>query len=216
MNYSTTAGSAISGCIINATCCHDDSYDVYIGEAIAKKKEKLPENAKTLICSSANGKMMNIKIADTDGYVACEKAIMPEILNVEVVERKYKSQVIVTFADDTTETATLSYNDQFDLEQGISVCVTKKLLSDKIGAGYGGSTYNKIVDRGLKVYIKCEKAKAKKEAEEASKRRKYEKTIAKKKARRMKRETEEREKQIEIQKEAILRAMHEFHTRSAD
>lgn len=179
-------------------------------------KEKMPENAKTLICTSANGKMMQIKIADADGYVNYERTIMPEILNVEVIERKYKSQVIVTFADNTTETATLSYNDQFDLEQGISVCITKKLLSDKIGAGHGGSTYNKIVGRGLKVYEKCVKAKAKEEVEKANKQRKYEKTIAKKKAKRLKREMEEREKQIEIQKEAILRAMCESHTCSTD
>lgn len=83
-------------------------------------------------------------------------------------------------------------------------------------ASNGSSLYNKIINRGVKVYKRSVKMAEKKAAEESAKKEKYKKLVAKKQAKRMKREAAEREHQIEIQKEAYLRAMHEFHTRSAD
>lgn len=185
-------------------------------EPVIMTKEKMPENAKSLMYVDSYGKMLRLKIADNEGFVARDRVVMPDIINVEVIKRKFKSQVIVTFADNSTETATLSYNDEFNMEQGISICVAKKLLSNNVGTEFGSSVYNKIIDRGVKVFAKNEKAKEKKRAEEETKKRKYEKTVAKKKAKREKRETEEREKQIEIQKEAILRALNQWNTRAAD
>lgn len=179
-------------------------------------KEKMPDKAKTLIHLDSYGKNLFLKIADKDGYVGRDRYVMSEITDVQVIERPYKSQVIVFFADGTSETATLDYYDQFNLEQGISTCIAKKLFSKIVGKDYGGSTYNKIIDRAVKVFRKNEKARAKKIAEEEAKKRKYEKMVAKKKAKCQKREAEAREKQIEIQKEAILRALHQWNTRAAD
>ena len=58
--------------------------------------------------------------------------------------------VCVDFADGTTEKAVLSEGDTFSLEQGVSICITKKLLSEKSLSG--NSLYNKIIQKALKIY----------------------------------------------------------------
>ena len=193
--------------------------EIFLGyetKASVKTKEPMPKNAKTLMYRGEHDKKLHVKIADKDGNVDRDRVVMPDIEDVEVIKREYKSRVIVTFSDGAKEVATLNYGDNFNLEQGITVCIIKKLLSDEVGKGLGGSTYNKIIDHAIRIHGKSAMAKLKKEADEAAKKRKHEKMIAKKEAKRERRQAEERENQIEIQKEAYLRAMHEFHTRSAD
>lgn len=54
--------------------------------------------------------------------------------------------VFVEFADGSKEVAVLNEGDEFNLEQGILICITKKLLSDKLaGICTGSSAYNKLV-----------------------------------------------------------------------
>jgi len=123
-----------------------------------------------------------------------------------VVEDKV---IVVTFNDGTSEKAVLCDGDTFSLEQGISICLAKKLLSYQTG-GHGSREYNKIIKRGMKVYndkLKAEAEKKRKEEEEKARR---ERIAAKKYAKRLRRENAEKEKQIEIQKEAYLRAMREL------
>ena len=49
--------------------------------------------------------------------------------------------------------AVLAVNDEFSLEQGISICVTKKLFSMKT-ENNGSSVYNKIVEKyGCRYYF---------------------------------------------------------------
>lgn len=132
------------------------------------------------------------------------REVIPRITDVKTYDDKV---VKVLFADGTYEKAVLSENDTFSLEQGVSICLTKKLLSKIVGSDFSGSVYNKIVDYALGVY--GDKVKAAKEAKEKAEK---EKAAAKEKAEkikaiRAKRKAQLREEQIEIQAEAYRRAM---------
>lgn len=106
--------------------------------------------------------------------------------------------VEVTFVDEDKQKAVCQKSDVFSLEQAISICITKHLLG-------GTSAYNKAVKNGIKVYEEKQRVEQILKAEE--------KRIVKrrtKKAAYMKRRAEKRrEEQIEIQKEAYVRAMRE-------
>lgn len=131
-------------------------------------------------------------------------AVIPEIEDVQSINDKV---VIVKFADGTSEKAVLSENDTFSLEQGVSICITKKILNKVLKGANGTSAYNKLVDYGLKVYDKKQKeikeAIAAKKAEKDAEQKKIDR-IRKKRA---KRKAKLREEQIEIQAEAYRRAM---------
>lgn len=190
---------------------------ICVEEHVIQQPEKMPNKAKTVLHTNNSNDLLCVKIADDNGNVARDTLIMRDISDVSVIENNgEKKVVIVYFTDGTKEKAVLCDDDTFTLEQGISVCIAKKLLSNKLGSKYGSSIYNKIIDRAVKIYNKSQKEAQKKESEEAAKKEKYRKLIAKKQAKRVKRMEEERERQIEIQKEAYLRAMRECNTRSAD
>ena len=83
----------------------------------------------------------------------------------------------------------------------------------------GSSVYNNAVKHGMKVYEDKLRKEAAEKAEQKRIERKREKRLAYKKRREAKRDEEEklrkvkeREEQIEIQKEAYLRAMKELNT----
>lgn len=137
-------------------------------------------------------------------FALVSDAVIPRIEDVQSINDKV---VIVKFVDGTTEKAVLSDDDTFSLEQGISICITKKILNVVLKGAKGGSAYNKLVDYGLKVYNdkqkEIEKAKAAAKAEKEAEKKKAER-IRKKKA---KRKAKLREEQIEIQAEAYRRAM---------
>lgn len=145
---------------------------------------------------------------DNDGDCEATSVLIPSITDVKSIDDKV---VIVNFADGTVEKAVLSDDDKFSLEQGISICITKKILSDSTN-GHGSSAYNKLIDYGMKVYNNKKKnIKAIEESEKKTKeaeRKKAEK-LRKKKA---KRKAAEREEQISIQAEAIRRAMATIST----
>lgn len=104
--------------------------------------------------------------------------------------------VEVTFAYGDKQKAVCQEPDVFSLEQAISICLTKHLLG-------GTSAYNKTIKNGIKVYEEKLKIELEVKAEEER--------IAKRRAKKvdyMKRKAEKkREEQIEIQKEAHIRAM---------
>lgn len=142
---------------------------------------------------------------DTSGrFSIVTDAVIPEIEDVQSINDKV---VIVKFADGTSEKAVLSENDTFSLEQGVSICITKKILNKVLKGASGTSAYNKLVDYGLKVYDKKQKeikeAIAAKKAEKEAEQRKIDR-IRKKRA---KHKAKLREEQIEIQAEAYRRAM---------
>lgn len=120
--------------------------------------------------------------------------------------------VEVTFADGTKEKSVCSKPDIFSLESAISICISKKIMG-------GSSSYNNAVKHGMKVYENKLKKKAAEKAEQERIEKKHAKRLAYKKRRAAKRAAEEhqrkakeREEQIEIQKEAYLRAMKELNT----
>ena len=129
-----------------------------------------------------------------DGFFQSERKLMADITDVRV----YDNTVVVMFADKTKTSAVLDSVDTFTVEQGISVCVTKKLLGED-----GNSLYNKLVTRALKVI------KRKKKAEETVAKKKEEEKKARelKKARAQRRKDKKREESINTQAEAIRRAL---------
>lgn len=99
--------------------------------------KKMPEGANTIIDKEHND---GIYVIFPDVYGYRTSVVLPHIKDVQTINNKV---VIVVFADGTKEKAVLDSADTFSLEQGISICITKKLLSMKTG-GNGSSTYNKL------------------------------------------------------------------------
>ena len=132
-----------------------------------------------------------------DGFFQSERRLMADIVDVRV----YDNTVVVIFADKTKTSAVLDSVDTFTVEQGISVCITKKLLGED-----GNSLYNKLITRALKVI------KRKKKAEEAAAKKKEDEKKARelKKARSQRRKAKKREEAISIQAEAMKRAFAEL------
>lgn len=134
---------------------------------------------------------------------ASKEKSAPTITDVKSFDNK---NTVVFFADGTKEHAVCSENDTYSLEQGITICLIKKMLG-------GSENYKKIVNSAAKSY------REKQAAEEAEKLRKKEEHEARMQAeqeaaRRRKeaearREAEETEKQINIMAEAFRRAMQQ-------
>lgn len=138
--------------------------------------------------------------------------IIPAVKDVKVIG---DSVVIMYFADGTTEKAVLNKEDTFSLEQGISICLTKKMLS-MISEDSGSSVYNKLVEHCLNVYKnnrQAEQDETQKKIADKEAAKKFKEKLDRKKARKA---AEKREAQIEIQKEAYLRAMKEYNGTSAE
>lgn len=108
--------------------------------------------------------------------------------------------VEVTFADGTKEKSVCREPDVFSMESAISICISKKIMG-------GSSAYNNAVKRGMKVYENKQKKEAAVKAEQERIEKKRAKRLAYKKRKENQRKVREREEQIEIQKEAYLRAM---------
>lgn len=130
-----------------------------------------------------------------DGFITSEKELIPDIKNV-IVHNNHA--VIVEFVDGTTEKAVLHPEDQFSVERGISICITKKLVG-------GSSIYNKLIDRAVKVMINSDAERTKKQIEEEARKERKKKNDEKK----ARRKAAKREEYIETQKEAYIRALRE-------
>ena len=159
------------------------------------KPKDVPEETKTALVSKSGKLYVRYY---KDGWYQCGKELMPDIADV----RTAGNAVFVTFADGSFTKAVLDKEDgPFNLEQGISICLTKKLLGEN-----GSSIYNKLIQKALKVKkqkeIDAEKAAKKKEEEK--------KKLAKDKAKREKRKAKKREETIEMHREAFVRAMRDI------
>lgn len=144
---------------------------------------------------------------------------LPKIENIEVknnpddddyiqyLNGKYqKPTVIVTFADGTTEKAVTSEEDTFSLEQGISICYTKKLLS-MLATDSGSKAYNKMLHNAMKLYKRQQEEVAKKKDEDRLAKECAERLATKRAKRKAKLETKKREQEISVQAEAYARAL---------
>ena len=205
--------SALRGLELDFTPYVNNKVNVAASELSILKKPKIS-------FVMGDGRLRDNIMAFADGFTA--GSIMPNIVNVRVEEstsnkdKESKTQIVfVDFTDGTSEKAILHPDDEFSLEQGISICITKKLLSMKTG-GYGHSVYNKIINRAVAVYKRSVEA-AEKAAEdaEAEKQRvaNANAKIARKKA---KRAAKKREYEIELRKEAYVRAMKEINGNGED
>lgn len=196
----TTADITTGSLTISAETDEDEL--VSILEPFTKKKEPEvdPEVKSTLTtrCVFENGvggyKELYAKFYK-DGFRTSEKELIPDIKNV-IVHNNHA--VIVEFVDGTTEKAVLHPEDQFSVEQGISICITKKLVG-------GSSIYNKLIDRAVKVMINSDAERTKKQIEEEARKERKKKNDEKK----ARRKAAKREEYIETQKEAYIRALRE-------
>ena len=142
-----------------------------------------------------------------DGDIRNDIELMSAIEDVQVLNDRV---IMVKFSDGTTEKAVLDESDTFSVEQGIAICLTKKLLST-LTRGNGGSVYNKLVEYGVKTYEAIEARKAEVAKENAEKAAKAKRVAEKARRKKERKAAEQREADIEIQKEAYLRAMRELN-----
>lgn len=164
----------------------------------------MPKEANTyLYVQNGQVRIANYK----NGCRTSDIGIMESIADIQVLNEKV---VMVTFSDGTTEKAVLDTYDTFNIEQGIAICIMKKSFS-KISNDNGSSVYNKLVEYGLKVYNDILASKYKAEAEKYEKKVREKRKAEKAQRKRARKAAEKREAEIEIQKEAYLRAMREFN-----
>lgn len=104
--------------------------------------------------------------------------------------------VEVIFFGGNKQKAVCQEPDAFSLEQAISICISKHLLG-------GTSAYNKAVKKGIKIYEDKQKKEYAAKAEED----RITKKRAKRAAYKKRRDEKRREEQIEIRKEAYIRAI---------
>lgn len=129
------------------------------------------------------------------------KSFSPDnIANVEFFPRVVK----MTFTDGTVTTAVPQEGDEYDKKTGMIVCIMKYIWQE--------INYNTALNKWIKKSEQAEQAKADKKA--AKEREKLERQKAQEKAAAKK--ARMREAQIEIQKEAYLRAMKESNARAAE
>lgn len=157
------------------------------------KKPDVDPEVKSTLTKNSKGKLCATFYKD--GFKTSTKELIPDIKDVIV----YNDHVVVVeFVDGTTEKAVLHPEDQFSIEQGISICISKKLVG-------GSSIYNKLIDRAIKVMINNDAEKTKREQEEEVRKERKKKNDEKK----ARRKVAQREKYIETQKEAYIRALRE-------
>lgn len=126
--------------------------------------------------------------------------------NYMVTKKEVPVATIVTFENGNTQIAICDENDEFNIETGISICVTRELMERLYGICGYTNVYNKVMRNGLKVYKNSckkkkllEKMRAEQEVIEKNKKIKEQK-------RRQKRAAKKKEREIEILAEAIKRA----------
>ena len=175
---------------------------------IYNSPETMPKEANTYLY--VEGGQVRLAIYN-DGKRLNDIGIMESIADIQVLNEKV---VMVTFSDGKTEKAVLDTYDAFNIEQGIAICIMKKSFS-KISNGNGSSVYNKLVEYGLKAYNDILAAESKAEAEKQEKNARAKRNAEKAKRKKARKAAEKREAEIEIQKEAYLRAMRELHTVAA-
>jgi hypothetical protein len=125
---------------------------------------------------------------------------LPAVKKVET----YNNRVVkVTFIDGTFTKAVCSENDNFDLDMGITICAMKRLL----GTNSENATreYNRFISHVHNVMEKNSLDEVAEEARRAKEKAKKRKAELKRAAKKLK----AREEQIDIQKQAILRAQKE-------
>ena len=153
-------------------------------------------------------KMITIKDVDVkyEKKVFVDETKRDENGNYSVIKKEVPVATIVYFENGSVQTAYCDEGDEFNLEVGISICVTRELMKRLYDISGETNVYNKVIRQGMKAYknhCKFEKAYkkyiAEKEVIEKNKKIKEQK-------RREKRAAKKKEREIEILAEAIKRA----------
>lgn len=133
--------------------------------------------------------------------------IIPRIKEVKAINNRV---VIIKFTDGTQEKAVLDSSDIFSIEQGVAICITKKILS-KLTYGNGSSAYNKLIDYAMKIYNQQESDKIKAGTENMKNEKQNKKREEKRKKRITKAQAEDKEELVNILSEAITKAMQSMN-----
>ena len=173
------------------------SYCTKCGSIFIKREDGVIMMDYSKIKMNAYLNLENVSKKEESGTMM-DKSRGNAIINIiEIVPNKVAK---VVFYDGTIEKVVCDEDDTFSLEMAITICMAKKL--------YGGTAaYNKAVRDGMKIYKRMlERNQNEKEEREriAKKKQKRKEYLARREARR-------REEQIEIQKEAYVRAMKELN-----
>mgnify|MGYP002592460417 CR=1 FL=1 len=146
------------------------------------------ELKKYIMCTTENNMTYCVKIEKFNALVNVKDV---SVYNNKVVE--------VTFTNNTKEKSICDDMDKFDIDRGIEVCILKYLLG-------GSNGYNNLIKSIRKKYDdKLDNQKKEAERHEQMKRKRAKRQAAKKR-----RAERKREEQIEMQKEAYVRAMKEM------
>ena len=152
--------------------------------------------------------MIKIKNVDVEyeKRVFVDKDKRDENGNYTVTKKEVPVATIVTFENGSFQIAYCDESDEFNLEVGISICVTRELMKRLYGISGETNDYNKLIRQGMKVYKNnckskdaLEKMRAKAEAIEKNRKIKEQK-------RREKRAAKKKEREIENLTEAMKRA----------
>ena len=126
---------------------------------------------------------------------------LPAVKKVET----YNDRVVkVTFIDDTFTKSVCSENDHFDIDVGITICLLKRVMGTN--SDNATKNYNKLMNQIHGVMEKNEKEKLTVQAQKAADKTKKRKIELKKAAKKLK----AKEEQIDIHKQAIIRAHQEM------
>lgn len=126
-----------------------------------------------------------------------QKADLSKIDRVEF----YPPATKLILKDGTSYVSVAQEGDVFDKVSGVEQCLLQY--------AYGGKSYHGFIRNLIKQEENLRKEKERKLAEEKAAKEKHEKEIAEKRAKRAEKERKQREYEIEIRKEAYLRAMKE-------
>lgn len=154
-----------------------------------------------------------IAVVDNSTPIYKEKKVstivFPAIVDVKIGKERLSKEAkireedrknvytIVMFDDGTVEKATTADGDEYNLEQGIQICLAKKAFS--LINGNGSNTFNDLVNGAIKLYNGKEKAKEREKQDKAAIKAKNDKA-------RLER-AKKREKRINEMAEAYARAM---------
>ena len=125
--------------------------------------------------------------------------LMPEFSDVRIIRNKegFSIGVEIDFADGTKQKAICMPDDTFNLEQGITICLFKKMLTYgcHIEEQYVTGVYNKLVKHAIKIRnrrIKAEEEAKKAEEEAKLQEQRFQEKRRKAKIRQAKRKSERR------------------------
>ena len=147
------------------------------------------------------------------GFFESVRTVMPDIMDVKVVQQEGVDRVVIVyFTDNTYAKAAFTDPENYSLEHGIGICITKRLL----GKHDGSALYNKILRRALRIKSENEAVREKHRAEAEALEKKNAKMAEKRRKRQMRRAAARRESQVSIITDAIIRAMNSINAVSED